>query len=85
MLILSGEGLPATTAAALSLAVKIEVWVALLLVGIPTALACATAIILALSVERRDRVEAIKALPALLNALGPRPDLRRLITRPGHQ
>jgi hypothetical protein len=65
------ETLPAAaTASTLSSLAEAEVWVALMLVAIPTALTCATVIVLVLAVERRDRVQAVKALPPVVKALG---------------
>jgi hypothetical protein len=49
--------------------VQAEAWVGMVLV-IPTAVVCATIIILVLAVERKDRVQAIKALPPIAIALG---------------
>lgn len=69
MLIRRGIGLSATATTILSVTARTELWLALVLISIPTVLACATVIILALSVERRKRVEAIKVLPGVLNAL----------------
>lgn len=46
-----------------------EVWVVIVLVAVPTALVCGTVIILVLTVERKQRVQAIKALPPLVSAL----------------
>jgi hypothetical protein len=46
-----------------------EVWVAVALVVIPTALACGTVIVLILAVERKSRVQAIRALPPLVCGL----------------
>lgn len=48
---------------------KAEVWVAIVLVAVPMALVCGTVIILVLTVERRYRVQAIKALTPLVHAL----------------
>ena len=70
MPIMCGTVLSTATAVMLGSLAEAEVWVALVLVVIPTALVCATVIILVLAVERRDRVLAIKALPAVVIALG---------------
>lgn len=48
---------------------RAEVWVAIVLVAVPTALVCGTVIVLVLAVERKDRVHAIRALPPLVQAL----------------
>lgn len=51
---------------------RAEVWVAIVLVAVPTALVCGTVIVLVLAVERKDRVHAIRALPPLVQALARR-------------
>jgi uncharacterized protein YneF (UPF0154 family) len=53
----------------LSSLARAEVWVAIVLVVVPTALVCGTVIVLVLAVERKDRVHAIKAMPPLVHAL----------------
>lgn len=60
---------PSSTVHMISSLAHAELWVAVVVVAIPTALACATAIVLLLAVERRDRVQAIRALPPLVHAL----------------
>lgn len=54
-----------------------EVLVALLVVAVPTFLVCATVIILVVAVERKNRVQAIRALAPLVTAL-VRPLWRRV-------
>lgn len=46
-----------------------HLWLILAAVAAPVALACITAIVLVLSVDRSKRVEAIKALPPVMAAL----------------
>ena len=53
----------------LSSLAKVEVWAAVVLVVIPTALACGTVIVLVLAVDRKNRVQAIKALSPLVYGL----------------
>lgn len=47
-----------------------NVWIVVTLVTAPIAMVCGTAIVLVLTVSRTDRLEAIKALPPLVHALG---------------
>jgi hypothetical protein len=75
----------ASTAAMIGSLTTLELWVAVVFVAIPTALACATAIVLVLTVERRDRLQAIQALPPLLYALARNAESWRLkLARAGH-
>lgn len=46
-----------------------HLWLAVAAAAVPCALACVTAIVLVLSVDRGDRVEAIKALPPVITAI----------------
>lgn len=66
-----------------------HLWLAVAAAAVPCALACITAIILVLTVESGKRVEAIKALPPLIRAIGttrsatlPRPQRSAARTRP---
>lgn len=61
--------LSTSTAVMLSSVSRTDAWAAVALVAAPTALLCGTVIVLVLAVERRHRVEAIKALPPLVDAL----------------
>lgn len=60
---------PTSAAVMLSSLARADVWAAVVLVAAPTALVCGTVIVLVLAVERKCRVEAIKALPPLVHAL----------------
>jgi len=46
-----------------------HLWLIVVAAAVPAVLACITAIILVLSVERGKRVEAIKALPPVISAV----------------
>jgi hypothetical protein len=46
-----------------------HLWLIVAAAAVPAVLACITAIILVLSVERGKRVEAIKALPPVISAV----------------
>lgn len=76
---------PASTAAMIGSLTTLELWIAVVFVAIPTALACATAIVLVLTVERRDRLQVIQALPPLLYALARNAESRKMrLARAGH-
>jgi len=47
-----------------------HLWLAVAAAAVPCVLACITAIVLVLSVDRGNRVEAIKALPPVITAIG---------------
>lgn len=46
-----------------------HLWLAVAAAAVPCVLACVTAIVLVLSVDRGNRVEAIKALPPVITAI----------------
>jgi hypothetical protein len=46
-----------------------HLWLAVAAAAVPCVVACITAIVLVLSVDRGNRVEAIKALPPVINAI----------------
>lgn len=46
-----------------------HLWLAVAAAAVPCVLACITAIVLVLSVDRGNRVEAIKALPPVISAV----------------
>jgi len=60
-----------------------HLWLLLAAAVVPMALACITSVVLVLSVERSNRVDAIKALPPVMAALNqPTPSrLRALESR----
>ena len=60
---------PTSNAVMLSSLARGDLWAAVVLVAAPPALMCATVIVLVLAVERKRRVEAIKALPPVVDAL----------------
>jgi len=72
MLIMYATTPPTINAVMLSSLARAEVWAAIVLVAVSMALVCGTVIVLVLTVERRQRVQAIKALPPLVYALAPR-------------
>lgn len=69
MLIMYATTPPTINAVMLSSLVRAEVWAVIVLVAVPMALMCGTVIVLVLTVERKRRVQAIKALPPLVYAL----------------
>jgi hypothetical protein len=58
-----------------------HLWLIVAAAAVPAVLACITAIILVLSVERGKRVEAIKALPPVISAVN-KTALSNLIGQP---
>jgi hypothetical protein len=63
-------GYLARTAAPAAAAITGHLWLAIAAAAVPCALACLTAIVLVFMVKRENRVEAIKALPPLITAIG---------------
>ena len=61
-----------------------HLWLAVAAAAVPRVLACVTAIVLVLSVDRGNRVEAIKALPPVITAISKTALTALAVRRPGH-
>jgi len=61
-----------------------HLWLAVAAAAVPCALVCITAIVLVLSVDRGNRVEAIKALPSLITAISKTALPALIARRPGN-
>jgi len=61
-----------------------HLWLAVAAAAVPCVVACVTAIVLVLSVDRGNRVEAIKALPPVITAISKTAFTALAVRRPGH-